>query len=253
MRLHNKKRSAFSLIELSIVLIIIGLLISGVTGGASLIKSSELRSVITESRSWSVSVNSFFNQFDALPGDYDKTLGTQAGGDNDGAIEYDNDGSVGNGDFEGRNAWRHLAATNILDTSVIYSGGQSTATLASAGLPTAALASFGVFIPASKVGSAAWDFDHNSDSQNVVVLTGAIGLTASASNTLVNGTVVSTGIITPTDALSIDSKYDDGVANTGSIRAAGPNTSTLCFNSGTYVTSTSTKTCALSFRVDVNS
>ena len=52
----SSKKSAFSLIELSIVLIIIGLLIAGITGGASLIKSSELRSVMGEARGYAVSV-----------------------------------------------------------------------------------------------------------------------------------------------------------------------------------------------------
>ena len=253
MKLNNRKKTGFSLIELSIVLIIIGLLIAGVTGGASLIKSSELRAVITESRSWSVSVNSFYNQFDALPGDYNKTLGSLAGGDGDATMEYDNDESVGDGDYEGRNAWRHLAATNVLDTSIIYSG-TSTATLPDAADPTSALAvtNFGTLIPASKISSAGWDFDYNTTStHNVVVLTGAIGASAAATNTLVNGTLVATGVITPTDSLSLDSKYDDGIANTGSIRAVEPSGNS-CFTTTAYDTTTATKACVLSFRVDVN-
>ena len=65
------KRSAFTLIELSIVLIIIGLLVAGITGGASLIKSAQLRSVMSEARGYNVAVNSFVVQYDELPGDYD--------------------------------------------------------------------------------------------------------------------------------------------------------------------------------------
>ncbi len=253
MKFNMKRRSAFSLIELSIVLIIIGLLIAGVTGGASLIKSSELRSVITESRSWSVAVNSFYNQFDDLPGDYASTIGSQSGGDGDGTIEYDSGDASDVTDHEGRNAWRHLAATNILDTSVIYSG-TSTATLASAADPANALSTFGTYIPSSKIGSAGWDFDYNSTStHNVVVLTGSVAAIASG-NTLVNAVsseITATGAITPTDGLSLDSKYDDAVANAGSIRAVEPNGNT-CFTTTAYDTTTTTKDCALSFRVDVN-
>ena len=60
---------AFSLIELSIVLIIIGLLVAGVTGGQSLIESAKQRSFITELRNWDVAVNTFYAAKGRLPGD----------------------------------------------------------------------------------------------------------------------------------------------------------------------------------------
>lgn len=253
MRFNSARRSAFSLIELSIVLIIIGLLIAGVTGGASLIKSSELRSVITESRTWSVSVNSFFNQFDNLPGDYSGTLGLPAGGDGDGRIEFSNAGAAAsdNSNFEGRNAWRQLSITNILDSSVVYSTSNNTGAVPTNPITTG-LSSFGDETPSSKIGSAGWDFDYNTTTgHNVVVATGTIASSnAPETNTLVNGTVVSSGVITPTDALSLDSKYDDGASNAGSIQGIGTD---CIFNTSQYKTIDSDEQCALSFRVDVNS
>ena len=50
----NNQRKGFSLIELSIVLIIIGLVISGVTAGSSLIETAKLRGLVAEIRSISL-------------------------------------------------------------------------------------------------------------------------------------------------------------------------------------------------------
>ena len=43
---------AFSLIELSIVLIIIGLLVAGITGGQSLIESAKIKNLANEIDGW---------------------------------------------------------------------------------------------------------------------------------------------------------------------------------------------------------
>lgn len=241
-KFSSAKKSAFSLIELSIVLIIIGLLIAGITGGASLIKSSELRSVVTEARSWAIAVNGFYNQFDALPGDYATALGVAASdGDGDGTIEYVN--GAGTNPYEGRGAWVHLKAAGILDATVLSS--------AVAVVPTTgSVSTFGVNLPKSKIKSSGWDFDYNSTStQNVVVLTGAITASAGAVNSLVNGTPYATGAITPTDALSIDSKFDDGDPEAGKVRGV----LSTCVGAGVYTTATTTKACALSYQIDVNS
>ena len=61
---------AFSLIELSIVLIIIGLLIAGITGGASLIESVKIQSLINELTTYKQALYTFKSMKDRLPGDF---------------------------------------------------------------------------------------------------------------------------------------------------------------------------------------
>jgi hypothetical protein len=141
-------------------------------------------------------------------------------------------------------------------------------------------------MPASKIKAAGWHFDYRNmvgsgatgdytkDSQvlgmvqeggaytpqNVVVLTGTTGTTSAVSATLVNGANKATAALTGSDALAIDTKSDDGKANTGKIRGLNPaGTSGTCYTDSTstavdYVTSSATaKVCALTFQVDPKS
>ena len=57
------------MLELSIVLVIIGLLIGGIFVGQSLIHNATLNAVITEFNRYQTAVQSFKQQYQALPGD----------------------------------------------------------------------------------------------------------------------------------------------------------------------------------------
>jgi hypothetical protein len=57
------------LIELSIVLIIIGLLIAGVSGGKSLIQSARVMGATKELINLKIAINTFYERNDRLPGD----------------------------------------------------------------------------------------------------------------------------------------------------------------------------------------
>lgn len=62
-------RYGFSLVELSIVLVILGLLTGGILAGQSLIRASELRSVITEYQRYVTATQTFRDKYMAIPGD----------------------------------------------------------------------------------------------------------------------------------------------------------------------------------------
>lgn len=65
----TQKPLAFSLIELSIVLIIIGLLVAGITGGKSLIDSAKTKAFINELNEYKQAVYSFYLVKGRYPGD----------------------------------------------------------------------------------------------------------------------------------------------------------------------------------------
>lgn len=69
--LDNK--SAFSLIELSMVLVIIALLVVSVTSAASLIETAKIRSFINTITDWQASINTFYSLKDRLPGNIDNS------------------------------------------------------------------------------------------------------------------------------------------------------------------------------------
>jgi len=285
----SSKKSAFSLIELSIVLIIIGLLIAGITGGASLIKSSELRSAMGEARGYAVAVNGFYSQYNYLPGDYATAVasaaasststaaytGSAASGQN-GRIEY-NTASVGTYLSESVAAWDQLIKSGTMETITLTRAATTTAQVPVTNMPS------------SKIKNGGWHFDYrinvgttsNTDYaaavpavyegvaaapayQNVVVLTGTTTVASSTDttaikNTLVNGSNLATAVLTGPDAMSIDTKIDDSYANAGKVRGLSAGTSATCYSASASsnvaytVTSSTNKVCALTFQVDVNS
>src|SRR5690349_20889612 len=60
----------FSLVELSIVLVILGLLTGGILAGQSLIRAAELRSVVTEYQRFITASHTFRDKFGGIPGDF---------------------------------------------------------------------------------------------------------------------------------------------------------------------------------------
>ncbi len=64
-----KKQSGFTLIELAIVLVIIGLLLGGVLKGQELINSARIKNVVNDFNSTSAAIYGYQDRYRALPGD----------------------------------------------------------------------------------------------------------------------------------------------------------------------------------------
>lgn len=86
------KQGGFTLVEIAIVLVIIGLLLGGVLKGQEMIKNAEIRNVISDVRGLSTAMYAYRDRYNAMPGDdgnaqvhlSDTTL---TNGDNDGLID----------------------------------------------------------------------------------------------------------------------------------------------------------------------
>lgn len=102
-------QSGFTLVEIAIVLVIIGLLLGGVLKGQSLIDSAKVKNIIQQSNSLSAAVNAYQDKFHALPGD--DALGTTHA-----------PGATGNGNGDGQIseyllAPQHLALAGFITGS----------------------------------------------------------------------------------------------------------------------------------------
>jgi prepilin-type N-terminal cleavage/methylation domain-containing protein len=99
------QKSAFTLIELSLVLVIIGLVVSGILFGKDLIHAAEIRAQIKQINDYQLAVNTFQSKYNCLAGDCDKAdqfWSTAINGNGNGRIDAWEMGGPG---YDGLNYW----------------------------------------------------------------------------------------------------------------------------------------------------
>jgi prepilin-type N-terminal cleavage/methylation domain-containing protein len=98
---HNSK-SAFTLVELAIVLVIVGLITVGVVGGQSIIYTANVNSTIAQMRGYNTALNAFKLEFGGIPGDFKEAeeyeIHTDQNGDVNTCVTSTGSGTNGNGD-----------------------------------------------------------------------------------------------------------------------------------------------------------
>jgi prepilin-type N-terminal cleavage/methylation domain-containing protein len=212
--------SGFTMVELSVVIVIAGLILAVILGSSSLIKSARLKNVIEDMHAIETAVKLYESKYQELPGDnqrayeiFDATAsGTVCGatallcnGDGDGKIGDEwNTAAIGAQHTESLRAWQHLQAARLYTTDL--SGVPDTTNFASirVNIPPSNLETVGY---AFGTDSRYWEEEFRGEAKNHLIV-------GSPHNDLLRGSA-----LTPTDAYSIDIKLDDGKAENGLIIA----------------------------------
>lgn len=217
--------SGFTLIELSIVLVIIGLIVGGILTGQDLIKAAEQRATLAQIEKYNTAVNTFRNKFGYIPGDMPFATvnsfgigingGTMtAGGDGNGLLQ---DGQATNGDAPTGEIllfWSQLSQAGLIDGSL----GNATADVSLAGVGVSGTTS--KTFPLAKLGRGNYIVvgSDNTNGFNAYAL-GGIPATYTIGASAVATYTAGTNNLNPLESYSMDKKVDDGMPLTGTVQA----------------------------------
>ncbi len=252
MMLNNR---AFSLVELSVTLIIIGLLAVGIVAGSRLLNTTALNKDISNLEKYKTSVVSFISTYRQYPGDFAKAaqfFGNNCLGDNGGSdiCSGDGDGLI-ESPAEFSKFWLHLKAANIVNPEFTISS-SSTPTDEDI-FPKTNYDNYGRYAAhhyssfSRKSGSS---LDIAVAERNYLVV-GGLDIAADVSNMPLLGNLL------PKDALRYDKKIDDAHPSEGNLIAfIGSNYAPLgvsgsCLTDlATYANYENSKTCVLAYKLD---
>ena len=189
-------QKGFTLVEIAIVLVIIGLLLGGILKGQEMITQAKIKNVIADMSGVSAAMYGYQDRYRALPGD-DKAAGGASGRWGTAATSGDGNGVIAGkwteAAKESTHFWDHLRRAGFVSGS----GAENPFNAVSGKM--------GV-----QTGDGAGD--------------GALG--EAANTKMFVGLIMCTGNLPDKIAISVDSQMDDGIGNRGSVRAqkqASPN------------------------------
>lgn len=212
-------------------------------GGQALVKQAKLRTVVSDFQKYETAINTFLLSYNNLPGDFNRAQSywgtTVNNGNGNNKITVDLPPYR-----EGLDVWEHLYRADILGKNYIG----STASPPAGGNPVIAESN----VPKSSVEEAMFAIFGSSAGFNIFNRDIHISLTLGKTEAIRNWCPWCDGVLTPTDARSIDSKIDDKIANSGKLFGVDGNSPAAGSCSAKYTTagsdynlSSSQKACRL--------
>jgi prepilin-type N-terminal cleavage/methylation domain-containing protein len=229
--INSRNNNGFTLIELSIVLVIIGLLVGGVLVGQDMIRNSEVTSVMSDIQKYTATIGTFKEKYQVLPGDMPNATSYWGANNNTGFgctsmyTATTSATSTCNGDGNGRidatplshfpaesiTLWKHLQNAGMLEGKFSGQDNGGQPYIAGVSVPGTKLIGGGLTLMDQSMtfcnGGSAYEYACTTPKASVFHF-GAI------SNIYVKGAIISAS-----EALTIDSKYDDGKPGLGTIKA----------------------------------
>lgn len=236
-------RSAVSLVELAIVILVLGILVTVISGANSLIRAAKIRSVVNEFDTIVLAHRNFVATYDKVPGDminaYDyfgtsctsSATSSYCNGDGDKQVEM----HAWNDESESLRYFQHLKLANILEGNYggvgLLSTDYDTACDSHHVLDSTCLRVRGYNVPKTKISKVGfYTVTYNSTHKNNVITLGDRLLGPGDEYALNEGVIVSAA-----NADDIDEKLDDGFASKGRFIGKENDNNTLCLDaSGEY-------------------
>ena len=129
----RKHQAGFTLIEIAIVLVIIGLLLGGVLKGQELITSARVRNLISQQDGVKAAYFGFLDRFRSLPGDYGlattNIAGVTVNGNANGQIQSIALGGATTLIEEHIAVWEHLSRAGFVNGSYTYAAAEGPASV----------------------------------------------------------------------------------------------------------------------------